>query len=128
MRFTLDDYIVRFFLSADLGDGGGGSSVGPTSSSSDSGPDPSAQPEPSPAAAPPTAQAPAAPAPQQQGPNWDSLGVPFDQAQQRLQYYQELEQRYKSDPQWAQQYDKLYGGQQQQQQAHPYDWMTADEK
>lgn len=79
-------------------------------------------------AAAPAVQA-AAPAPpqQQQGPDWNSLGVPFDQAQQRLQYYQQLEERYKSDPAWAQKYDQLYGGQQQQQQQHPLSWAKYDD-
>ena len=73
-------------------------------------------------AAPPAAAAP----PQQQGPDWNTLGVPFDQARERLNYYQQLSQRYESDPAWAQKFDQLYNGQQQQQ-AHPYDWMM-DEK
>lgn len=87
---------------------------------------PSAAPEPSAAAVSSPAQPTAAvqQQPQQpQGPDWNSLGVPFDQAQQRLQYFQELEQRYRSDPAFAQQYDRLYGGQQPPQQ-HPYDWMV----
>jgi hypothetical protein len=85
-----------------------------------------AAPQASAGAVAPAAQT-AAPAPQQQGPDWNSLGVPFEQAQQRLQYFQELEQRYKSDPAWAQKYDQLYGGQQQQQQQHPLSWAKYDD-
>jgi hypothetical protein len=116
---------IRLMLSADVGDGGGGS-VGATVSTG--GPtDDAAAPagDMGGGAAPAAPAAPQAP-PQQQGPNWDSLGVPFDQAQQRLKYFEDLNKRYESDPTWAQKFDQLYGGQQQQQ-PHPYDWMT-DEK
>lgn len=119
------DLLKRLMLSADVGDGGGGSvgatvSDGSVSQSTDT---QNVNPEGgAPVAAPAAPQAP----PQPQGPNWDSLGVPFDQAQQRLKYFDDLNKRYESDATWAQKFDQLYGGQQQQQ-AHPYDWMT-DEK
>jgi hypothetical protein len=115
---------IRLMLSADLGDGGGGMT---DSAPVDQGTTQDAAAQASAGAAAPAAQA-AAPAPQQpQGPDWNSLGVPFDQAQQRLQYYQQLEERYKSDPAWAQKYDQLYGGQQQQQQQHPLSWAKYDD-
>jgi hypothetical protein len=114
------DRFIRLMLSADLGDGGGGV----TDPSSNDAPAQASAGAPAPSTAPTGAPAPSQP----QGPNWDSLGVPFDQAQQRLKYYEDLSNRYQNDPTWAQKFDQLYGGQQQQRQQHPYDWMNGDEK
>lgn len=99
--------------------------VGVESAAQDNNPEPSATSSP--------AAQPAAPVqPQQQGPDWNSLASQYggyEGVQQRLNYYRELEQRYQQDPQWAQQYDKVYGAQgQQQPQAHPYDWMNYDDQ
>lgn len=114
----------RFLFAPDDGGGMGGSTEGAaTASTGDpAGGSTEGTPVAATQAAAPTQQ------PTQQDPDWNSLGVPFDQAQQRLQYFEQLNKRYESDPTWAQQFDKLYGGQEQQQpQAHPYDWMM-DEK
>ena len=115
------DRFIRLMLSADLGDGGGG--ITEPSSTPNDAPAQASAGAPAPSTAPTGAPAPSQP----QGPDWDSLGVPFDQAQQRLKYYEDLSNRYQQDPTWAQKFDQLYGGQQQQQQ-HPYDWMIGDEK
>lgn len=78
------------------------------------------------AAAPPSAPV----QPQQpQGPDWNGLGQQYggyEGVQQSLQYVGDLRQRY-SDPAWAQKFDALFK-EQQQQQAHPYDWTLADEQ